>query len=328
MSNGADSIRRGLTAVSSEQPDPIHLGPGMDLFPVSFSGSFVSVRHEPLDHVLLICWCRAGQAVWTMGGGQRICLNPGNISLHSMCLCADSQISFPTDLCQGQVLCVDTEVLSAHPPELLTGAENLGEVLREKYCAGDHPVFLTGDRETERMSEGICNPPDRWRLPYLRLRVLELLLFLAEAGPERQGRQEECPADQVEIVRRVHEELLLHMEKRITIEELSRKYLINPTTLKAAFKSVYGTSLAAHIREHRMEQAAKLLRTTEQSIAEIAQAVGYDSQSRFTSAFKAVYHMLPREYRKQPPQNDTILPCCTGPTRAQGRVPRSGAGSG
>ena len=69
--------------------------------------------------------------------------------------------------------------------------------------------------------------------------------------------------------------------------------------MKAAFKSVYGTSLAAHIREHRMEQAAKLLRTTDRSIAEIAQAVGYDSQSKFTAAFKAYFHMLPREYRKQ-----------------------------
>ena len=110
----------------------------------------------------------------------------------------------------------------------------------------------------------------------------------------------EYPPDQLEIARQVHDELLRHMERRFTIEELSRQYLINPTTLKAAFKSVYGTSLAAHIREHRMEQAAKLLRTTDRSIAEIAQAVGYDSQSKFTAAFKAYFHMLPREYRKQP----------------------------
>jgi AraC-like DNA-binding protein len=35
------------------------------------------------------------------------------------------------------------------------------------------------------------------------------------------------------------------------------------------------------------------------SIAEIAQAVGYDSQSRFGAAFKEYYHMLPREYRQK-----------------------------
>ena len=102
---------------------------------------------------------------------------------------------------------------------------------------------------------------------------------------------------QIEAVREIHDSLLRNMETRVTIEELSRKYLINPTTLKAAFKAVYGTSIAAHIKEHRMEQAAKLLRESDMSIAEVAQAVGYDSQSKFTTAFKAFFQMLPREYR-------------------------------
>ena len=89
------------------------------------------------------------------------------------------------------------------------------------------------------------------------------------------------------------------MGERITIEELSRQYLMNPTTLKAAFKEVYGTSIAAHMKQHRMERAAKLLRETNMSVAEIAQAVGYDSQSKFSAAFKACYQVLPREYRKK-----------------------------
>lgn len=106
-------------------------------------------------------------------------------------------------------------------------------------------------------------------------------------------------AEQTEIIRELHDQLLRHMDRKVTIEELSRQYHMNPTTLKSAFKAVYGTSLAAHIKEHRMEQAAKLLRETDMSIAEIAQAVGYDSQSKFTAAFKSFYHALPREYRKR-----------------------------
>ena len=89
------------------------------------------------------------------------------------------------------------------------------------------------------------------------------------------------------------------MERRVTIEELSRQYLINPTTLKAAFKAVYGASLASHIKQHRMEQAARLLRETDMSVAAIAQAVGYESQSKFSAAFKESFQVLPREYRKR-----------------------------
>lgn len=119
--------------------------------------------------------------------------------------------------------------------------------------------------------------------------------------PEQECASRRHPAEyrpsQAEIIREIHDSLLQHMETRVTIEELSRRYLINPTTLKAAFKAVYGASIAAHIKEHRMEQAAKLLRESDMTIAEVAQAVGYDSQSKFTAAFKAYFHVLPREYR-------------------------------
>ena len=49
-----------------------------------------------------------------------------------------------------------------------------------------------------------------------------------------------------------------------------------------------------------MEQAASLLlQTTQNDIAAIAQAVGYESQSRFTAAFKETYGELPTEYRRR-----------------------------
>ena len=112
-----------------------------------------------------------------------------------------------------------------------------------------------------------------------------------------------CPqwreeAEQVKIIREIHDHLTEHMEQRVTIEELAHRYLINPTTLKTVFKQVYGNSLAAHMKEHRMEKAASLLRETELSVAEIAGQVGYGSQSKFTAAFKEQFGQLPKEYRR------------------------------
>ena len=105
-------------------------------------------------------------------------------------------------------------------------------------------------------------------------------------------------SEQVETVRRMHDELLQHPERRSTIEELARRYLMNPTTLKEVFKAVYGESLASHMKEHRMERASELLRETDRSVADIAASVGYDSPSKFSAAFRERYHMLPSEYRK------------------------------
>ena len=42
----------------------------------------------------------------------------------------------------------------------------------------------------------------------------------------------------------------------------------------------------------------ELLRTTNDSIASIATCVGYETQGKFTKAFKDVALQLPTEYRK------------------------------
>lgn len=105
------------------------------------------------------------------------------------------------------------------------------------------------------------------------------------------------PIDHSELIHHIHEYLLDNLDQKITIEALSKKFAINTTTLKEVFKSVYGTSLAAHMKEHRMQEAKRLLSETDLSIAEIATKVGFSSQSRFSDAFKEFYKILPSKFR-------------------------------
>lgn len=107
-----------------------------------------------------------------------------------------------------------------------------------------------------------------------------------------------CSAEQLAAARGVHDLLTEDLSRRVTIEELSRRFLMNPSTLKEVFKAVYGQSIAAHIREHRMERAAELLRGTDESVARIAAAVGYESASKFSAEFRKACGQLPTEYRK------------------------------
>ncbi|MGN1059079.1 MAG: metalloregulator ArsR/SmtB family transcription factor [Clostridia bacterium] len=104
---------------------------------------------------------------------------------------------------------------------------------------------------------------------------------------------------QIEIIKKIHDYLTQNLEQRMTIEELSKQFLMNPSTMKTLFKTVYGNSIAAHIREHRMEKAAFLLRESDASVADIARSVCYDSQSKFSAEFKKAHQMLPTEYRKK-----------------------------
>ena len=272
---------------------------GIELSYTDIVSDSFSHRHEALAHIIQINYCKAGQIVWNMKDGGSIFLNPGDFSVHTLDVCTDSTLRFPTGQYQGLAISIDLREASAHPPELLAETGIFYGTLQDKFHAGSAAAFLAGNQQTESIFAAFYDQPERLRLAYQRIRVLELLLYLVQMETVPQNRLTEYPAEQIEIVRMTHDQFIRHMERRITIEELSKQYHINPTTLKAVFKSVYGASLAAHIKKHRMERAAELLRETDMSVAEIAAVVGYESQGKFTAAFKNQFAALPTVYRKQ-----------------------------
>ncbi|MBE6754283.1 MAG: metalloregulator ArsR/SmtB family transcription factor [Ruminococcaceae bacterium] len=124
--------------------------------------------------------------------------------------------------------------------------------------------------------------------------------------PERQ--RELCSSTEIDTavlspqektIQAVHEYLLAHLDERITIEDLSRMFLMNATTLKSQFKKLYGTSIAAHVKQHRLKKAAELLTESDMAVAEIARAVGYASQGKFSAAFLEYTGYSPLDYRKR-----------------------------
>ena len=103
----------------------------------------------------------------------------------------------------------------------------------------------------------------------------------------------------VSTVNQVHAFLTQNLQTRFSIEELALKFHINQTTLKTTFKIVFGKPIAAYMREYRIKQAKELLMHSEDPISQIAQAVGYETQSKFTQAFKEETGVLPSAYRKK-----------------------------
>lgn len=119
-----------------------------------------------------------------------------------------------------------------------------------------------------------------------------------------------CPSDkifnesvsydsQIQIVNEVQRLLTKNLRNRYTIEELAVNFHINQTTLKATFKRVFGKPIATYMKEYRIKKGMELLMKTNCSIAEISERVGYESQSKFTQAFKNITGVLPSEYRKR-----------------------------
>lgn len=73
---------------------------------------------------------------------------------------------------------------------------------------------------------------------------------------------------------------------------------VNPTYLSHIFKRDMGVGLTQYITRIRMEQAQRLLRETDQKVAQIAQDVGLSDPRYFNTVFKRQTGATPTEYRE------------------------------
>ena len=68
---------------------------------------------------------------------------------------------------------------------------------------------------------------------------------------------------------------------------------LGPSALTAAFKRHRGTSPMRALREHRLERARAALRSGDDSVTDVAHAVGFPHPGRFAEAYAARYGEAP-----------------------------------
>lgn len=89
-----------------------------------------------------------------------------------------------------------------------------------------------------------------------------------------------------------------HLDEKLTISLLCRQFNLSPTTLKNKFREFYGQPIHNWILYRRVQRAAELLRSTDMTVLQIAQSVGYDSVSQFNVVFRRTFGTAPSLYRK------------------------------
>ena len=134
------------------------------------------------------------------------------------------------------------------------------------------------------------------------LEAVSLIMDRAKSNQEKKKKLRLTEQDQ-ENLSAVAAYLDNHYAFAVPIERLCRISFMGQTKLKAAFKEYFGCTLYDYILQKRMGQAQHLLMGTELSIAEIAQAVGYDRPESFSKQFQRITGLLPREYRKLTTKN-------------------------
>jgi AraC-like DNA-binding protein len=83
----------------------------------------------------------------------------------------------------------------------------------------------------------------------------------------------------------------------IGIDRIAKELNMAPTKLKIIFKSVFGLTLLQYHKEKNMLLAYQLVENSYLKISNIAQMTGYESVSKFSSAFKKRFASLPSDFR-------------------------------
>ena len=94
-----------------------------------------------------------------------------------------------------------------------------------------------------------------------------------------------------------------HFNERIVINDLAAHLDMSPSYFSSIFKEKVGQSTMQYITGLRMERAREYLESTDQSVAVIAQDVGYEDIQYFFRVFKKNAGITPLQYRQQFKEN-------------------------
>lgn len=260
-----------------------------------FESSYVADRRLfAIDH------CREGRMEYTPGDNMLAYTEAGDMKL-DLRMQHTGTFIFPSHHYHGLTIAFDRDIVDCSLPLEIRDFPVRPETIIARWELGEYPRVVHGAEMPEHIFGELYRVPEKIRIPYFKVKILELLLYLdGMTVPKDKAAPLYFHKTQVEKVKAIHDFLISHMAENFTQEALSRQFDIPMTPMKTCFRAVYGSAIGTWLTDYRMNRAAELLvKQRNMTIAEIGGKVGYDNAGKFTEAFKRVMQLTPSEYRKE-----------------------------
>ncbi len=129
----------------------------------------------------------------------------------------------------------------------------------------------------------------------LQATLIRLLLMLKKE--EQSSNITLPPEPQQSLVRTINQCMSEWRRRTVVVADLADKLNLSESRLRTLFKEAAGIPLGSHIQNYRFNRAMSLLRTSDLSIAEVAEEAGFGSPQSFSRIFKKTTGQTPRAYR-------------------------------
>lgn len=115
-------------------------------------------------------------------------------------------------------------------------------------------------------------------------------------------------SEDIELLENVTAYINDHFNCKISLEHLSHIACMGTTKLKLLFNQIYDCTISTYIQQRRLSHAETLLASTDFSIEQISQIIGYSNSGRFASIFRKSTGLFPRQYRKMSQKDVKKIP--------------------
>ncbi|WP_281763112.1 helix-turn-helix domain-containing protein [Pseudodesulfovibrio nedwellii] len=132
---------------------------------------------------------------------------------------------------------------------------------------------------------------------YIEGKVLELLALALTDSPGMSAVPSVCPRLR-DVLHAVREELEKNYASPPTLSEISAQYHMPIATVQAGFKTLFGMSVFAFVKEYRLQRAKLFFAEGNMNVSQVAWDIGYTNLSHFSAAYKKRFGVLPKAYLK------------------------------
>lgn len=96
---------------------------------------------------------------------------------------------------------------------------------------------------------------------------------------------------------KIDDYITANIKEKITVDKLCDVFNMSRRALYALFKTEFGCSVKEYVAQKRIDKAKQLLQTTDSSVSEIAEAVGFSDYNYFIRSFKAASGSTPLKFK-------------------------------
>lgn len=270
---------------------------GIAIVFMEFDSEDVFMIEHPKSEILEIAWCQKGRVECEFSNHTYSHLSEGDFWIGGTKYVPISY-SFSYRYFQAISLVIDKGKLTDKTKAIMASFSIDIDKMCDKLFLEESWYICRSNEELKYLFEEISKAKYHENVGYFAIKVLELLHYVNKLNAHREYKIKYYSKVQIEAVKNVQRYLITHLDEKCVLGELVDKENISKTMFQTIFAQIYGDSPYAYLKRYKMGIAAQRLIESNEKISDIAACLGYNNYSKFSAAFRDIYHMLPKDYRK------------------------------